>query len=123
MWRKRDKNKMGIETTQRKIEEGIEKKKTDESLVQKLFKKISSMSDKLDTVTVELEKIKNKEVIVSVSSDAESIKSEQKTNSSRIFIPSVDTEDMKVSASQVEKRTKKLNLSSSVDELSKLEND
>jgi len=123
MWRQRDKSKMGLKTTQRQLEEGIQQKKDNESLVKKLFSKLSTMSDKLDKVTTELEQIKNKEVVVSVSSDGETKKSEQKTNSGNVFIPSVDTEDMSISASQVEKRKKKIDLSSSVDELSKLEND
>ena len=113
---------MGIRTLHRELENHIEDKRNSNDLVQKLFKEISKLSNKLDSVTNEIKDIKNKEVIVSVSSDGIKRNTEQKNNNERMFVPSVSTDHMTINASKVEKRKRKIDLSSSVDELSKIEN-
>ena len=126
MWRKRDKSKMGIRTTQRELEEKIQKKQNhvnEDGLVETLFKQITTMSKQLTQLNKNVEELKNKEPsVITVSSDGtETKKAEQ--NNKKIFIPTVSTEGMSVSAGQVTKRSRRSDLTDSVDKLSEMEND
>jgi len=122
-WRQRDKTKMSMQTDQRELEEKIKKKKDDSNLVVTLMDKISEMSKSLIKLNKNVEDLKNKEPVVYTASNGsgtETRKPEQ--NNERIFIPSVSTDGMKVKAGQVEKRSRKIDLSDSVDELREMEN-
>jgi len=122
MWRQRDRNKMGIRTFQRELEEKIQQKKQDESLVQKLLNTITGLSNKVDGLKDDIKQLQNKEVIVQVnSSDSiQNQKTEQKTND-RMFIPSVNTDNLKVSAGQVEKRERTIDISKTLQSLKELD--
>ena len=120
MWRHRDKDKMGLRTQQRELEEKIQKKK-EEPLIQKLFR---TLEKKIDDLKRELQDIKNSKesVVVLQGTDAKNTKTEQKTNKGPVFIPSVNTNDLKVSAGKVSKRKRKVDVSGAVDQLSDMEN-
>jgi len=120
MWRRRDKNKMGLRTQQRELLEKIEEKKQ-EPLVQRLFK---TLDKKLDDLKKEIQGIKDRDVIVNIApgSDLQNSKTEQKTNKGPVFIPSVDTEDLKVNAGNVSKRKRKVDVSKTVDQLKDIDN-
>lgn len=122
MYRKRDREKMGLRSSQRELEEKIRKSDNDPELVETLLKQMTVMSDQLNKLNKNVEDLKNKEqvvVTVPTGSGTEKLKSEQIND--KVFIPSVDTEGLKVSASKVETRNKKIDLSDSVEELKKME--
>ena len=124
MWRQRNRDKMSMKTDQRELEEKIKNKKDDTDLVKTLMNKMSDMSNDLKKLNRNVEDLKNKDQVVYTipgGSGTENQKPEQ--NNKRIFIPSVDTDGMKVSAGQVQKRSRNIDLSDSVDELRQMENE
>lgn len=120
MWHKRDPNKMGMRTSQRQLEETIQKKREDKSVSKILLDKLTELANQVKGLRKEVKDIKNREVVVTVENDTEKKKPEQKTKN--LFIPSLDTDSMKVSAGNVQKRTRKTNLTGSVEKLQKLDN-
>jgi len=125
MWRQRDRNKMGLRTTQRELEEKIQKKKSDGDggLVKMLLDQMASMSKQLNKLNKNVEEIKDKNpTVITVSGNGTEV---EKTNKKyeKMFIPSVSTGGMSINAGEVTKRSRQIDLSDSVDDLTQMEND
>jgi len=113
---------MGLKTSQRELEEKIKKKKDDENLIHALEKHMSMMSKELKKLNKNVEELKNKPaVVVSGSSGSETESQKLEQTNDKMFIPSVSTDGMKVKAGQVKKRSRKIDITDSVDELKELE--
>lgn len=116
---------MGLRTTQRELEEKIQKKKSDGDggLVKMLLDQMASMSKQLNKLNKNVEEIKDKNpTVITVSGNGTEI---EKTNKKydKMFIPSVSTDGMSISAGEVIKRSRQIDLSDSVDDLTQMEND
>jgi hypothetical protein len=115
MWRRRDKSKMGIQTTQRQIEESIKKKSEPQ-----LSDQLKVMSDQLLELTRSIDELKNRNYYP-ISSAPDNNPAPDKSLPRKMFIPSVSTDGMTVNASKPKKRSRKINLSDSVEKLIKID--
>jgi hypothetical protein len=120
MWRSRDKSKMGIQTTHLQIEKSI-KSKSEPSVSDQLAIVLSQLS-KLTGVVDELKNKEHHPVINNYhTSGGVEEPPKVKSKPGRVFIPSVSTDGMTVSASKPQKRSRKINISQNVDQLIKME--
>ena len=115
MWRKRDKDKMGLRTTHRQLEEFADKNKNSNPNIDDNISKIFVELTKLNTKINDLTNTKQNVIIQNNQPQPESI--DKRKDSAPVFIPSVSTEGMSVNAEKIQKRQRKVNLLDSVDGL------
>ena len=116
-------NQMSLKHTSSLLEENIRLKQDKELLEKKLNDLLIMVGNKMDQMVSALNDIKNKDVVVNqiISSEKAEIKKIIKEIPERMFIPTPEPENLKSSIADIQKKTRKTDLNSSVIELSKLQ--
>jgi len=107
------------------LEENIKLNNQKNDLHDKMNNLMSMMEKKMSEMVTALNDIKNKEVIVTTGSSKVSSQEEQSKIIKRdtpVFIPSSDTKELKSNiSSEIQKKTRKTNLSDSLNKLAQIE--
>jgi len=116
MWRRRDKDKMGIRTTHRELEDFVNSNKNPDNSISDQLKIIM---DELSKINNSLDEIKRQRIVSyqNQPSDNYSDNIVKQRSDTPVFIPSVSTNGLTIQAEKLEKRNRKVNLKDSVSDL------
>ena len=105
-----------------KLMERMKEQSEQKSLFRKMMSAFQSFDKKIEILSKKIDKLEGKQVVVEKTINQEDVKTEEAEEPVSTFIPSIDTDDLKVRAQKPDKRKGTTHIDSTVDELRTLQN-